>query len=183
MGNVAPSYKGFRFPAEIISHCVWLYHRFPLSLREVQEMMAQRGIIISHETVRQWCQKFGQTYANGPRHRRPHRVAGGSGAGAMTTTDGRSRSLYVPAVSCEAVPLRWPWPVVSRSSSRPSSEIGRRRGARGSGPFPSAFSRTGQASFPASGSPVFISGWWLWSIRRGCSGGIFRRPRGSCVRV
>jgi putative transposase len=49
----APSYKGFRFLAEIISHGVWLYHRFPLSLREVQEMMAQRGIIVSPETVRQ----------------------------------------------------------------------------------------------------------------------------------
>jgi putative transposase len=48
-----PSYKGFRFLVEIISHGVWLYHRFPLSLREVQEMMAQRGIIVSPETVRQ----------------------------------------------------------------------------------------------------------------------------------
>ena len=66
----APSYKGFRFPAEIISHYVWLYHRFPLSLCEVQEMMAQRGIIISHETVRQWCAKFGQTYATALRRRR-----------------------------------------------------------------------------------------------------------------
>jgi hypothetical protein len=42
---------------------VWLYHRFPLSFREVQEMMPERGIIVSHETVRQWCAKFGQTYA------------------------------------------------------------------------------------------------------------------------
>jgi putative transposase len=67
----APSYTGFRFPAEIISHCVWLYHRFPLSFREVEEMMLQRGIILSHETVRQWCAKFGQTYANGLRRRRP----------------------------------------------------------------------------------------------------------------
>jgi putative transposase len=66
----APSYKGFRFPAEIISHCVWLYYRFPLSLREVQEMMLGRGIILSHETVRQWCAKFGQTYANALRRRR-----------------------------------------------------------------------------------------------------------------
>ncbi|MGH3702431.1 MAG: IS6 family transposase [Pseudonocardiaceae bacterium] len=65
-----PSYKGFRFPAEIISHRVWLYHRFPLSFREVEEMMLQRGIILSHETVRQWCAKFGQTYANGLRRRR-----------------------------------------------------------------------------------------------------------------
>ena len=66
----APSYAGFRFPAEIISHCVWLYHRFPLSLREVEEMLLQRGIVVSHETIRQWCQKFGQTYANGLRRRR-----------------------------------------------------------------------------------------------------------------
>ena len=67
----ALSYKGFRYPAEIISHCVWLYHRFPLSLREVQEMMLARGITVSHETVRQWCAKFSQTYANSLRRRRP----------------------------------------------------------------------------------------------------------------
>ena len=60
MGIETPSYRGFRYPAEIISHCVWLYHRFPLSLREVQEMMAQRGVVVSHETVRQWCSKFGR---------------------------------------------------------------------------------------------------------------------------
>jgi putative transposase len=66
----APSYKGFRFPAEIISHCVWLYHRFSLSFREIEEMMLERGIIVSHETIRQWCAKFGQTYANGLRGRR-----------------------------------------------------------------------------------------------------------------
>ena len=66
----APSYKGFRFPAEIISHCVWLYHHFLLSFREVEEMMLQRGIILSHETVRQWCAKFGQTYATALRWRR-----------------------------------------------------------------------------------------------------------------
>ncbi len=71
METVAPLYKGFRFPVEIISHCVWLYHRFPLSFREVQEMMLQRGVVVSHETVRQWCAKFGQTYANGLRRRRP----------------------------------------------------------------------------------------------------------------
>jgi hypothetical protein len=59
VGTKTPSYRGFRFPVEIISHCVWLYHRFPLSFREVQEMMLQRGIVVSHETVRQWCAKFG----------------------------------------------------------------------------------------------------------------------------
>jgi len=66
----APFYKGFRFPTEIISHCVWLYYRFPLSFREVEEMMLRRGVVVSHETVRQWCAKFGQTYANALRRRR-----------------------------------------------------------------------------------------------------------------
>ena len=71
MGTETPSYRGFRYPVEIISHGVWLYYRFPLSFREVQEMMLQRGIVVSHETIRQWCVKFGQTYANGLRRRRP----------------------------------------------------------------------------------------------------------------
>jgi len=70
VGTETPSYRGFRFPAEIISHCVWLYHRFPLSFRDVEEMMLQRGVTVSHETVRQWCRTFGQTYANGLRRRR-----------------------------------------------------------------------------------------------------------------
>jgi putative transposase len=66
-----PSYKGFRYPAEVISHCVWLYHRFPLSFREVEELMLERGVTVSYETVRQWCAKFGQPYANQLRRRRP----------------------------------------------------------------------------------------------------------------
>jgi putative transposase len=69
VGAETPSYRGFRFPAEIISH-VWLYDRFPLSFRDVEEMMLQRGIVVSHETVRKWCRTFGQTYANGLRRRR-----------------------------------------------------------------------------------------------------------------
>ena len=52
-----PSYAGYRFPAEIISHTVWLYFRFPLSLRMVDELLAARGIIVSPETVRQWALK------------------------------------------------------------------------------------------------------------------------------
>jgi putative transposase len=67
----SPLYKGHRFPVEIISHCVWLYHRFPLSLRDVEQMMAQRGVVVSYETIHQWCRKFGQAYANELRRRRP----------------------------------------------------------------------------------------------------------------
>jgi putative transposase len=57
------SYKGHRYPAEIIAHCVWLYHRFPLSFREVEELMLVRGVIVTCETIRQWCAKFGPVYA------------------------------------------------------------------------------------------------------------------------
>ena len=66
----APSYTGFRFPQEIISHAVWLYFRFSLSFRDVENILAERGIIVSYETVRQWSRKFGQTYANQLRRRR-----------------------------------------------------------------------------------------------------------------
>src|SRR5213593_2243580 len=56
-------YKGHRFPAEIISHCVWLYFRFSLSFRDVEEMMAERGVVVSYESIREWCLKFGAAYA------------------------------------------------------------------------------------------------------------------------
>ena len=62
--------QGVRFPTEIISRCVWLYYRFSLRFREVEEMTLWRGVVVSHETVRQWCVKFGQTYANALRRRR-----------------------------------------------------------------------------------------------------------------
>src|SRR3954469_20652344 len=61
---ITPSYAGHRFPPEVISHAVWLYFRFPLGLRMVEEMLAARGITVSHETVRQWALKFGQAFAN-----------------------------------------------------------------------------------------------------------------------
>ena len=64
-------YAGYRFPPEVISHAVWLYFRFPLSLRMVEEMLAARGIIVSHESVRQWARKFGQEFANRIRRRLP----------------------------------------------------------------------------------------------------------------
>ena len=66
-----PSYAGYRFPPEIISYAVWLYFRFPLSLRMVDELLAARGITVSHETVRQWARKFGQAFANQIRRRLP----------------------------------------------------------------------------------------------------------------
>src|SRR5215213_10664714 len=67
----APSYKRHRFPPAIIGHAVWLYFRFALSYRDVEELLAERGVFVTYETIRQWCRKFGQTYANELRRRRP----------------------------------------------------------------------------------------------------------------
>jgi putative transposase len=67
----ATRYARHRFPAEVISHAVWLYFRFPLSLRMVEEMLAARGILVSHETVRRWALKFGHGFANQIRRRLP----------------------------------------------------------------------------------------------------------------
>ena len=58
-----PSYSGYRLPAEIISHAVWLYYRFCLSFRDVEDLLAERGVIVSYETIRQWSRKFGVDYA------------------------------------------------------------------------------------------------------------------------
>ncbi len=63
MKTQKPSYQRHRFPSEIISHAVWLYHRFCLSFREVEELLAERGITVSYETFSQWCLKFGPAYA------------------------------------------------------------------------------------------------------------------------
>ena len=65
-----PSYHGYRFPREIISHAVWLYHRFGLSFRDAEDLLAQRAITVTYETIRQWCRTFGPVYARTLRRRR-----------------------------------------------------------------------------------------------------------------
>jgi len=68
---IAARYEGYRYPIEVIGHAVWRYFRFPLSFREVEELMLARGVAVSYETVRRWCAKFGQAYAARLRRRRP----------------------------------------------------------------------------------------------------------------
>jgi putative transposase len=63
-------YRGHRFPREIISYAVWFYYRFAVSFRDTEEAMAARGVQVSYETVRRWCEKFGHLYAAGLRKRR-----------------------------------------------------------------------------------------------------------------
>jgi len=63
MKDAEQLYRGYRFPPEIISHAVWLYHRFCLSLRNEEDLLAERGITVSYESIRQWCNRFGPEYA------------------------------------------------------------------------------------------------------------------------
>ena len=74
MSTSAVSYNRHRFPAEIISHAVWLYSRFPLSLRDVKEMLLERGIIVSYETIRRLGRKFGHDSARRLRRKEPARL-------------------------------------------------------------------------------------------------------------
>jgi putative transposase len=71
-GSTNP-YKQRRFPAEIISHSIWLYYRFCLSFRDVEELLFSRGVTVTDEAIRKWCREFGLHYANQLRRRRPKR--------------------------------------------------------------------------------------------------------------
>jgi putative transposase len=71
MSTTSNPYRSFRFPAEIINQAVWLYHCFSLSLREVELILAARGIVVSYETIREWSLHFGRDYANTLKRRRP----------------------------------------------------------------------------------------------------------------
>ena len=83
-----------RFPMTIIGHAIWLYHRFPLSYRDVQELLHQRGIEVSHETLREWCIKFGPLFAQDLRHREPRRGSRWHLDEVCTTVDGVRHWLW-----------------------------------------------------------------------------------------
>ena len=73
-GGMTPApttYPGYRFPAEIISYAVRLYHVFSLSLRDVELILADRGITVTRESIRSWCRKFGSEFAAKLRRRQP----------------------------------------------------------------------------------------------------------------
>jgi|TARA_B110000263_G_scaffold233279_1_gene229981 putative transposase len=72
--NKSTMYKRYRFPPEIIQYAVWLYFRFNLSHRDIEDLLAQRGIIVTHESIRLWCNKFGSKFAT--RLRRRHQGYG-----------------------------------------------------------------------------------------------------------
>ena len=63
--------KGDRFPRSVIAYAVWAYHRFALSLRDVGDLLAERGVVVSYETIRSWCRRFGPQFAARIRRDRP----------------------------------------------------------------------------------------------------------------
>src|SRR5262245_41748271 len=87
-------YKNHRFPGEIISHGVWLSYRFPLSYRDVQEILFERGITVTHEAIRQWCLKCGQGYANPLKHRRAQPGDKGHLDEVFLTINGKRHDLW-----------------------------------------------------------------------------------------
>jgi putative transposase len=70
MISPAPSYRGYRFPPAIISHAVWIYYRYRLRFRDVDDLLAERGVTVTYEAIRQWCLTFGLDYARRLRRRR-----------------------------------------------------------------------------------------------------------------
>jgi hypothetical protein len=95
-------YKRHRFSGEIISHAVWLYYRFSLSHRDVEELLFVRGIIVSYEAIRKWCRKFGQQYANQLRRRRPQ-------PGDTWHLDEMSLTINKSAIICGGRSIRTAW--------------------------------------------------------------------------
>ncbi len=92
--NKPVSYKRHRFPPEIIAYAVWLYFRFPLSLRLVEEMLLERGIVVSHETVRRWARKLGPDYARGLKRKRASHHDIWHLDGFVVTIDGQKHWLW-----------------------------------------------------------------------------------------
>ena len=70
MNQTRSPYHEYSFPPQVISHAVWLYHRFCLSYRDVEDFLAERGIVVSYESIRSWCNKFGPVYARSIKKRR-----------------------------------------------------------------------------------------------------------------
>ena len=91
----------------IIQHAVWLYHRFPLSYRDVQELLHRRGIVVSHETLREWCIKFGPLFAEDLRHREPRRGSRWHLDEVCTSVDGVRHWLFLGRTAPMRTLARW----------------------------------------------------------------------------
>src|SRR5271170_1891150 len=158
------SYDGYRFPPEIIRQAIWLYLRFSLSLRDVEDLLAERGIAVSYETVRRWVNHFGPKIAAHLRKRRPKPHATWHRDEVYLKIDGRlvtdDLRSYAPAardLGIEHLHERGRWSRVDdwRSGCRSRGVAVRRQLSHIAGasirtvaPFPVAAHQTGRADFP-----------------------------------
>ena len=94
MSRPSKQYRRHRFPPQIISHALWLYHRFSLSFRDLEDLLAQRGVEVFCETVRRWCLKFGPGYAARARRRQPRLGDIGHLDEVFIRTGGRQHDLW-----------------------------------------------------------------------------------------
>ena len=125
MNTRRPRYLQHRFQPEIISHAVWLYHRYGMSFRDVEDLLAERGIIVSYETIRQWCGKFGPDYARQLKRRQGRLGDTWFLDEVFVTINGQRQYLW------RAVDLARPRSRPSRStSSDRRAPVGRSRSAR-----------------------------------------------------
>ena len=88
------SYRGYRLPPDIISHAVWRYDRFGLSVRDVEDLLAERGVTVTDEAIRQWCSRFGLAYARRLRQRRGRQGDTGHLDELFVRIQGRQQSLW-----------------------------------------------------------------------------------------
>lgn len=103
MNDTQNPYAGYHYPAEIISNAVWLYFRFTLSDRDVEELLAARGIMVTDEAIRPWCLKFGQDFANELRRRAPGAAIRGIWTRSISASTGDvtiSGELWIRTVAC-----------------------------------------------------------------------------------
>ena len=123
MPSEPTTYAGYRFPAEVIHHATWLYHLFSLSLRDIELILAEQGVVVSHESIRRWCLRFGAEFAAKLRKRGGRgRVIPGTWMGftcGSTASCSISGVLWTRTVSCS---ISWsksgetPWPRSASSS-------------------------------------------------------------------
>ena len=137
MSTMPDPYRGFRYPSDVINEAVWLYYCFSLSLREVELILAQRGVEVSYETIRQWSYRFGRDFANRLRRRRPRPGPPGSGSATCNASSlpGRPSAFSPPMAPSTSTSGRAATkcrlPSIGRHAPRPLRPGRRRRGSRG----------------------------------------------------
>jgi hypothetical protein len=102
-----PSYRGYRYPVEIISYAVWLYFRFHLSLCDVEELLAELGVTVTYQTIRAWCAKFGPNYAAELRRRRARPSDKWHLDEVQLKIKGKRHSLCAPSTSMLSCSTSW----------------------------------------------------------------------------